>query len=146
VCRLDEQAVELARASARPQEHGEAHDIRARLGDAHETILDPFDWQVDRVGMREELLAVRLPVQRRPALQLDQRSLLGRPSVTNEDPHALSRWPITIADHHRARRVSPRRILTGDQADCMSRALLPDECERLHRLAAGARLGRRCTS
>jgi hypothetical protein len=68
VCGLDEQAVEFTRTVRRPQEHGEAHDTVAQLGDPRETILDLLDWELDRIGMREERLAIRLPVQRRPAL------------------------------------------------------------------------------
>jgi hypothetical protein len=127
VCRLDEQAVEFARAACRPQEHGETNDVVAQLGDPHETILDLLDRELDRIGMREQLLAIRLPVQRRPALQLDQRSLLGRPRVTNQDRRTRShegQSPSPIVK--RARRVSPWPTHTQDEADCRSRVLVPD--------------------
>jgi hypothetical protein len=64
VCRLHEQAVELAGALLRLEQHGEADDLRAQLGDADEPGLDLVDRELDRIGMSDELFAALLGVQR----------------------------------------------------------------------------------
>jgi hypothetical protein len=84
VCRLDEQAVEFASALHRLEQHGEADDVRGQLGDANETSLDLVDRELDHLWVGGELLAIRVPVHRRAALQLNQRSLLSDLRVTDQ--------------------------------------------------------------
>jgi hypothetical protein len=85
--RLHEQTIELVDASPTRDDHREAdRRVIAQDRDPRPTILDERLWELDRIRVGSELLAILLPDVRRPALQRLERCTLVPSGVADAHP------------------------------------------------------------